>query len=1079
MDDLVELRDPDGNSVFQFDFANALSHGREDWLEFMANNFQLNSEHDVIEFGFFYPSTDPRFKTTPVTLRFWKENNPSKLSKDPSKIIRHAKFPVTSWASNVGLTDTGSDDELWQSMGIFLVNKTRTDNIIPELKLVPDDQGTMRKILTVSRVMEQKTGTPEINDPLPGQEVSRSAILEVEGVGMVIFVFEWNQLTFYRELKNQDDDRMRQLVIETFRDKIPFANYEIYFAPYDPKVRMYAVVVEIKGVQKKNYVFEELRNPDLGFYYVRSDRSLYPTEQSLQVDYSNWQRYLTTETEENLLYIALNAGMLSSRLKPGDSYHFSSLEGWVKIQLTSGTVLSKIIFRRLSNDLEANLDAVRRGEYPEKAGFKLKGREISVQTIKRRQPVVPNQPLSRKETNTRLVSRLEPRPPTREWIFNTNDLTYRLVEFSEGSNAKKGGRPVLWIEALDELENQGPIFDQFIEILKAAPYEKYFFEASRVDDTTPAAFVLIDGPTLPDDPNPQQYLRYFKSDSSYAVFLNLDKTFLLVSPKPRDDLNYVTIGSYMRQAPDFDIRELWSGVFRTVRGAYRKKPGVWLSTHGRGIPWLHVRIGWTPKYYHATDFQEIKDGFACPDQGYNRCLALTSISDTVREFDAKIQYLKNRQLIIDYNRLLAASVVKENNDITYYLLYNVDFDDYDKILAVQKAASYNWKIKASRIKLKDIENYYFLGFAYGGHHQKLISSSENTRILRDQITLAIRNAIQGFLAMKEAYFGNVERTYRKLVTLGGSFSRVDYNKTDIDEAYLLCLASTDERLQDIAVDIESWHKYSGSLRDLLYAAAKGGVERLLVMSRINKLKPGDIGDLLYYIARNLSSEWKHNLIKQVLKAYRTNNNLAKVTQGIIESEDVDWLEQNKTTRDFDLDIALEIAAIKGNVNLVNYFLAYQPKEVTRALKVSLPYPSPSRVDITSILSNYRREIGSKLPFTSKDLLEGYSKSGDPELFDVAIKKIRIESLSDTFLSGIVENLISTGDNSSLLDFVELLPDSISGNAINFVLQANRERNYLAAKIIVESRLVKESDIPAIRERVLAEDSYDYDVVNLL
>lgn len=87
------------------------------------------------------------------------------------------------------------------------------------------------------------------------------------------------------------------------------------------------------------------------------------------------------------------------------------------------------------------------------------------------------------------------------------------------------------------------------------------------------------------------------SQNKYAVaFPNLDKTSMLVIPMPRCGKNYATLKDFVDNAPKIQQQEFWKRV-ASVAKKYMKKWGeVWISVHGLGVPYTHVRIDSTPKY---------------------------------------------------------------------------------------------------------------------------------------------------------------------------------------------------------------------------------------------------------------------------------------------------------------------------------------------------------------------------------------------------------------------------------------------------------------------------------------------------
>ena len=94
---------------------------------------------------------------------------------------------------------------------------------------------------------------------------------------------------------------------------------------------------------------------------------------------------------------------------------------------------------------------------------------------------------------------------------------------------------------------------------------------------------------LPSFPDKRPYKNYLDdtSKSLSTQFLNLSKDAILVIPsKP-----YANIYQFATRSSD---RE-WLALFRRV--VKNVKKGQFISTHGHGVSYLHVRLEDNPKYY--------------------------------------------------------------------------------------------------------------------------------------------------------------------------------------------------------------------------------------------------------------------------------------------------------------------------------------------------------------------------------------------------------------------------------------------------------------------------------------------------
>ena len=94
----------------------------------------------------------------------------------------------------------------------------------------------------------------------------------------------------------------------------------------------------------------------------------------------------------------------------------------------------------------------------------------------------------------------------------------------------------------------------------------------------------------------QEYIK--NSKNKYVVsFPNLSKDTLLVVPMPVRGKNYVTLKDFIDNAPERQQQEFWKKVAEVAKQIMNEKGEAWVSVHGLGVDYTHVRISSTPKYY--------------------------------------------------------------------------------------------------------------------------------------------------------------------------------------------------------------------------------------------------------------------------------------------------------------------------------------------------------------------------------------------------------------------------------------------------------------------------------------------------
>lgn len=169
-----------------------------------------------------------------------------------------------------------------------------------------------------------------------------------------------------------------------------------------------------------------------------------------------------------------------------------------------------------------------------------------------------------------------------------------------------------WREAMIALRTDISTRRALTDILRADPAKAYLFEArpTRRDlaDQTPFEFVLIPAPALARaTPQPHAFAEHFHRSEPVATFPNLSGSATLIAPNP-EGMPALEVGTHLanfvRLAPAAQIGALWRHVATAVELWWSEKPGpVWLSTHGFGVFWLHVRLDRRPKYYHHRPYK--------------------------------------------------------------------------------------------------------------------------------------------------------------------------------------------------------------------------------------------------------------------------------------------------------------------------------------------------------------------------------------------------------------------------------------------------------------------------------------------
>ncbi len=92
------------------------------------------------------------------------------------------------------------------------------------------------------------------------------------------------------------------------------------------------------------------------------------------------------------------------------------------------------------------------------------------------------------------------------------------------------------------------------------------------------------------------------SNRNAIAFYNLSRDAILVIPMPRKNKDFSTMKGFIDYAPLTQQRYFWKLVAATIKRALKTHDQVYVSTHGLGVPYFHLRIDFEPKYFKTTNF---------------------------------------------------------------------------------------------------------------------------------------------------------------------------------------------------------------------------------------------------------------------------------------------------------------------------------------------------------------------------------------------------------------------------------------------------------------------------------------------
>lgn len=161
-------------------------------------------------------------------------------------------------------------------------------------------------------------------------------------------------------------------------------------------------------------------------------------------------------------------------------------------------------------------------------------------------------------------------------------------------------------EVIAQWQSASEFLEGWIDALRDAPFDAYFWEtpcATTLDRAFECA--LVDAPGLArTSGDPSAFSRHFaRAVDDVADFANLGGDAHLVVPTPHGTEDYASLAAFTRHAPLVQQHALWRRVGGAWHAAIEAGP-VWLNTAGMGVPWLHVRLDASPKYYRHAPYRQ-------------------------------------------------------------------------------------------------------------------------------------------------------------------------------------------------------------------------------------------------------------------------------------------------------------------------------------------------------------------------------------------------------------------------------------------------------------------------------------------
>ncbi len=180
------------------------------------------------------------------------------------------------------------------------------------------------------------------------------------------------------------------------------------------------------------------------------------------------------------------------------------------------------------------------------------------------------------------------------------------------------GRLMRWMQVLEGWEGDAEFRTWFNQVLQEARFAAYLWETPGIrlaDLERKFEFVVLDAPRLQRRANAEAFRDHFEGQRpqgtrapGVVAFDTLGRDARLVVPVSKaPSESYPHVAAFCRRGPADQCDELWRVVGESLQTELRRPRSstgrVWLNTHGGGVPWLHVRLDSTPKYYQHTEYK--------------------------------------------------------------------------------------------------------------------------------------------------------------------------------------------------------------------------------------------------------------------------------------------------------------------------------------------------------------------------------------------------------------------------------------------------------------------------------------------
>lgn len=160
---------------------------------------------------------------------------------------------------------------------------------------------------------------------------------------------------------------------------------------------------------------------------------------------------------------------------------------------------------------------------------------------------------------------------------------------------------MLWIDKLNEWDKGIP--QKYPIYIK----NRFFYETSVINKKMDNIYKekFIENSILDKlNENYYSFTSYINSSKNkyVSIFYNLSRDSVMIIPIPKENKNFTTIKDFIDNASITHQKMFWKIVVITIKKILKENDKIYVSTHGLGIPYFHLRLDKVPKYYQTKSF---------------------------------------------------------------------------------------------------------------------------------------------------------------------------------------------------------------------------------------------------------------------------------------------------------------------------------------------------------------------------------------------------------------------------------------------------------------------------------------------